>query len=47
MNRGIALSGLGRYDYALADYGRSLELRPDHPDTLINRGVTLSYMERL
>ncbi|MDP2959416.1 MAG: tetratricopeptide repeat protein, partial [Longimicrobiales bacterium] len=31
---------------ALADYNHALELRPDHPDTLNNRGITLGHLKR-
>ncbi|MGB2884722.1 MAG: tetratricopeptide repeat protein, partial [Dehalococcoidia bacterium] len=37
---------LEQYDEALADYNRALELRPDYPEALNNRGVTYSKMER-
>ena len=37
---------LGRYEEALADLTRSLELRPDDPDTLNNRGMALGNLER-
>jgi tetratricopeptide (TPR) repeat protein len=36
--RATGLSLSGRYEEALADYNRSLELRPDAPDTLNNPG---------
>jgi len=42
--RGWVKSKLGDYAGALADYDRSLELRPDHPDTLTNRGVAKRYL---
>ncbi len=40
MASGNAKYALERYDEALADYNRSLELRPDDPSTLNNRGTT-------
>ena len=43
--RGNSYFNLERYNDALADYNRSLELRPDDPTTLTNRGVTLHHLE--
>ena len=37
---------LGRYDEALADYNRALELRPDYTEALNNRGNTYHELER-
>ena len=37
---------MGRYEEALAAYARSLELDPDHPGTLANRGNTFEEMGR-
>ncbi len=37
---------LEQYDDALADYNRALELRPDYPAALNNRGIINSEMER-
>ena len=37
---------LERYDEALADYNQALELRPDYPEALTNRGVTHDDLER-
>ena len=45
-NRGSALGQLKRNKKALADFNRSLQLRPDHPDTLTNRGAALYYLKR-
>ena len=45
-NRGVTLADVKRYEEALADYNRSLELRPDHPVTLTNRGNTYTHMEK-
>jgi superkiller protein 3 len=42
----LALSGFERYEEAFAAYNRSLELRPDDPDTLNNRGIALGRLER-
>jgi tetratricopeptide (TPR) repeat protein len=44
--RGNTAYELRRYEDALAAYNRSLELRPDDPDTLNNRGVTLDDLKR-
>ena len=38
-NRGAALSALGRYEEAIADYTRSLEEWPDDPATLASRAL--------
>ena len=46
MLRGAAYAGLKRYKEALADYNRSLELRPDDSDTLNNRGSAYFKLER-
>jgi tetratricopeptide (TPR) repeat protein len=37
-------SKLGRHEEALADYNRSLDLRPDHPTTLYDRGITYAKL---
>lgn len=39
--RGNSYFETGQYQQALAEYNRALELRPDHPGTLYNRGVAL------
>ena len=44
--RGNTAYILKRYDEAIADYSRSLELRPDDPVTLYSRGITLAKLER-
>ena len=40
--RGDAYNRKGEYDRAIQDYDRSLKLKPDDPDALINRGI--AYM---
>jgi len=40
-SRGLELQELGRTDEAIAEYGRAIELAPDDPDPLINRGRLL------
>ena len=37
---------LERYEDALADLNQALNLRPDHPDTINNRGVTHDSLKR-
>ncbi|GEM_PF-3400356 len=44
--RGLAQFELRRYRWALADFDRSLELRPDDPGTLAARGDTFAKMRR-
>ncbi len=44
--RGNSYYQAAQYDDAVADYSRSLDLRPDDADTLMNRGVTLRNLER-
>ena len=44
--RADALAELGRHEEALADYNRALELRPDDPTTLNNRGLSLDDLKR-
>jgi tetratricopeptide (TPR) repeat protein len=44
--RGNAYYEAGDYPQALEAYNRSLELRPDDPDTLNNRGSTLDELKR-
>ena len=44
--RGNAHYLAAQYDQALADYNRSLELRPDDPATVNNRGNALSRLGR-
>jgi tetratricopeptide (TPR) repeat protein len=42
----IVQSRLGKKDAALASYDRALTVRPDHAETLSNRGVTLHELKR-
>lgn len=44
--RGNYYYNQGKYNEALADYNRSLELRPDDPDTLCNQGTTYGELGR-
>ncbi len=44
--RGIVHGQADRYELALADFDRALELRPDYEDALGGRGVTFRLMER-
>jgi tetratricopeptide (TPR) repeat protein len=44
--RGNYYYNQGKYNDALAAYNWSLELRPDHPAALYNRGITYSHLER-
>jgi tetratricopeptide (TPR) repeat protein len=44
--RGNYFYNQGKYDEALADYNRSLELRPDNPAILNNRGRTYDELGR-
>ena len=44
--RGNYYSNQGRYNEALATYNWSLELRPDHPAALNNRGLAYDELER-
>ncbi len=46
MASATAKYALKRYDEALADYNRALELRPDYPEALNNRGNTFDELER-
>jgi tetratricopeptide (TPR) repeat protein len=46
MSKSLALAGLKRYDEALATVDRSLALRPDNIDALINRGYYLLSLSR-
>lgn len=46
MASAIARHALGRYDEALADFNRALELEPDDPEVFNNRGVTYDHLER-
>ncbi|MBM4327185.1 MAG: tetratricopeptide repeat protein [Deltaproteobacteria bacterium] len=43
-DRGVAYKRLGRFDQALQDYTRALEIRPDYASALNNRGVL--HLER-
>lgn len=45
--RALALSLLGRYNEAVADYDRSLDIQPDHAVTLNNRAWALYKMKRI
>jgi predicted Zn-dependent protease with MMP-like domain/lipoprotein NlpI len=42
--RGNALQGGYRLEEALAEYEKALDLLPDHPDYLYEKGVTLYYL---
>jgi len=44
--RGNVLFELGRYEEALEEFSRSLELVPEDPATLGNRGLTLNRLKR-
>jgi Tfp pilus assembly protein PilF len=44
--RGNYYYNQGKYNEALADYNRALELRPDDPDTLCNQGTTYGELGR-
>jgi tetratricopeptide (TPR) repeat protein len=44
--RGNYYYNQGKYNEALADYNRSLELSPDDPNTLVNRSATYGHLER-
>jgi tetratricopeptide (TPR) repeat protein len=44
--KGVAYANLGHQDEALANYDRSLELDPDHPDSVCERGATLYELYR-
>lgn len=44
--RGNYYSNQGKYNDALAAYNWSLELRPNHPDALNNRGAIYDYLGR-
>ncbi len=44
--KGIELLTEEKYSEALADFNRSLEIRPDDPDTLNNRGNTYDNLKR-
>jgi len=43
---GNAFYAAGEYLKALEEYNEALKLRPDHPDTLNNRGATLDGLKR-
>jgi predicted Zn-dependent protease with MMP-like domain len=42
--RGNAFQGLFRFEEALREYDRALDLVPDHPDYLYEKGATLYYL---
>ncbi len=41
-----AKQALGRYDEALAEYNKALELRPDYARALINRGIIYRHLKQ-
>ena len=45
-NRGVTFGHLRRYDDALVDFNRAIELRPDDATTLMNRGNTFLGAQR-
>jgi Ca-activated chloride channel family protein len=44
-NLGNALARSGRYEDAIAEYEKALELRPDHEDAKFNRDLLLEQMQ--
>jgi len=40
-NRGYAAHSLGNYSQAIADYDRTLSIKPDYPYARLNRGISL------
>ena len=46
LTRGNAYFRAADYEQALADYARALQLRPDHPGILMNRGLALHNLGR-
>jgi tetratricopeptide (TPR) repeat protein len=46
VNLGILQMRAGQYDESLSSYDQSLEIAPDSPEALINRGAALIYMNR-
>ena len=46
INRGIILAGQKKYDDALRDYNKAIELNPDFPKGYSNRGVLLKDLKR-
>jgi len=45
-NLGHALAELGKFDAALVEYRRAVELQPHYPEALCNWGVALASLER-
>ncbi|HEX8527810.1 tetratricopeptide repeat protein [Allosphingosinicella sp.] len=41
VNRGILRSRTGDFDGAFADFDSALAIEPNHPDAMINRGITM------
>ncbi|MFC2033120.1 tetratricopeptide repeat protein [Chloroflexota bacterium] len=46
LSKAIYFYNRGKYEDALASYNWTLELRPDNPVTLYNRGITYAKLER-
>jgi tetratricopeptide (TPR) repeat protein len=45
-NLGHALAELGKFDAAIVEYRRAVELKPDYPEALCNWGVALASLDR-
>ena len=45
-NRGRAFDDLGRYNDAVADYSRALDIKPGHASARVNRGINYSIAGR-
>ncbi len=45
-NRGQACFGLGRYEQALADYTRAIEINPDFAEAYRSRAVANYFLRR-
>ncbi len=44
-NRGLAYRRIGEIDSAIADYSKSIELKPDYADGFLNRGFAYLFIE--
>ena len=46
-NRGIAYGDLGKYEQAIRDYNKAIELDPQYANTYYNRGILYQTLDKI